>query len=263
MSDKPAWMQELSPVDPGHLERLYNQRIAALRAVDDLIGTVVQALRDTRRLRNTAFLFTSDNGYLLGQHRWQTKVLVYEESIRVPLAIRVPGLRGPATMSAMVLNNDLAPTITALAGVSPDPGHVMDGRSLLPLLDGTAPRWRQRILLDFAPPPQSSSAPSGEDWDLKGENPLAFDIPAYQAVRTGATGDRLSSLVYSEVMDGSGDTELYDLKAGLDGFADPLECRSLHRDPSDLRVWQRQQLKQQLDALRTCGQGTCQLFEEE
>lgn len=262
MQDKPAWMRDLPFQDPVELRRLSNQRLAALRAVDDLIGTVLTALAQTGRLENTAFFFTSDNGYLLGQHRWRTKVLVYEESIRVPLVLRVPGVSGPATVSRMVLNNDLAPTIAALAGATPDPGHVMDGRSLLPLLDGTATRWRRRFLVDFPPPPEAGSGP---DLDLVGQARADLAIPAYVAVRTGDTGDLLARLVYSETMDAGGavtDREFYDLAEGPDGFADPLECTSLHDAASDLRAWQRQQLKQQLDALMTCGQGTCQMLEE-
>ena len=92
MSDKPTWMQQLPQRDPVALARLYNQRIEALRAVDDLIGRVVNALQRVGKLKNTVLLFTSDNGYLLGQHRWESKILVYEESIRVPLVIRIPSL---------------------------------------------------------------------------------------------------------------------------------------------------------------------------
>jgi arylsulfatase A-like enzyme len=264
LGDKPAWMRELPTLDPASLRVLYNQRLAALRALDDLVGTVVTALQQTGRLENTALLFTSDNGYLLGQHRWKSKVLVYEESIRVPLVVRVPGGPVPATVGEMVLNNDLAPTILALAGTSPDPGHAMDGRSLLPLLEGTATHWRQRFLVDFPPPPAAGSG-AGPDWDLAGEGQGGATIPAYVAVRTGATGDLLAHLVYSETMDAAGavtDTELYDLEAGLDGFADPLQCSSLHGSGAALRIWQRQQLAQRLAALKTCGQGTCQLLEE-
>lgn len=264
MNDKPEWMRALPLQDPQELQRLYRQRLASLRAVDDLIGAVLAALQETGRLGNTAFLFTSDNGYLLGQHRWKTKVLVYEESIRMPLVARVPGVAGPPVVSEIVLNNDLAPTILALAGASPDPGHVMDGRSLIPLLDGTATRWRTRFLVDF-PPPSSGDGDAAPDWDLAGEVQIAPAIPPYVAVRTGATGDLLAHLVYSETMDASAtvtDVEFYDLQAGPDGFADPLQCTSLHEAGGPLRVWQRQQLKQRLDALKTCGQGTCQLLEE-
>ena len=264
MQDKPEWMRGLPFRDPQYLQGLYRQRLASLRAVDDLIRTVVTALEQTGRLGNTAFVFTSDNGYLLGQHRWATKVLVYEESIRVPLVVRLPGAAGPATVSEIVLNNDLAPTILALAGVSPDPGHVVDGRPLIPLLDGTATKWRKRFLVDF--PPHTNGGPgAAPDWDLAGELQPSLSIPPYVAIRTGATGDALAHLTLSETLDAAGevtDIELYDLQAGFDGFADPLQCTSLHASGSPLRVWQRQQLEQMLDALKTCGQGTCQLLEE-
>ena len=264
MQDKPGWMHDLPFQDPEALQRLYRQRIASLRAVDDLIGTVITALQQTGRLANTAFFFTSDNGYLLGQHRWKTKVLVYEESIRVPLVVRVPGHPGPAIVREIVLNNDLAPTITALAGVSPDPGHVMDGRSLIPLLDGTAATWRKRFLVDF-PPPATTEGGDTPDFDLAAEVGPGFAIPPYVGIRTGATGDLLAHLTYNETMDAAGvvtDTELYDLETGVDGFADPLQCTSLHGSSAPLRIWQREQLQGQLKELRTCGQGTCQLLEQ-
>jgi N-acetylglucosamine-6-sulfatase len=262
MGDKPEWMRALPPLDAGSLRVLYNQRLASLRAVDDLVGTVITALRETGRLETTALLFTSDNGYLLGQHRWQSKVLVYEESIRVPLVVRLPGRASRATAEEIVLNNDLAPTILALAGASPDPGHILDGRSLLPLLDGSAPRWRRRFLVDFPPPPPGAEETS-PNWDLMGE--AGGSIPAYLAVRTGASGDLLAHTVYSETLDAAGavtDRELYDLAVGADGFADPLQCSSLHAATGPLRVFQRQQLGQQLAALKSCGQGTCQVLEE-
>jgi hypothetical protein len=167
-------------------------------------------------------------------------------------------------VSRIALNNDLAPTILALAGESPDPGHAMDGRSLLPLLDGSAPRWRRRFLVDFPPPAPAADATS-TDWDLAGEAPAGTGIPAYVAVRTGASGDLLAQTVYSQTLDAAGsvtDTELYDLAAGVDGFADPRQCSSLHATASPLRAWQRQQLAGQLAALQTCGQGTCQVLEE-
>jgi N-acetylglucosamine-6-sulfatase len=264
MNDKPAWMRALPHVDPSALRVLYDQRLASLRALDDLVGTVVAALQQTGRLERTALLFTSDNGYLLGQHRWKSKVLVYEESIRVPLVLRVPGRTTPSVVNAIALNNDLAPTILALAGLAPDPGHVMDGRSLLPLLDGTAPQWRRRFLLEYPVLPPGAAAP-GAELDLLGEGLTVADLPPYVAVRTGATGDLLDHLVYSQTLDAAGavtDTELYDLRAGVDGFADPRQCTSLHASTAPLRVFQRQQLAQQLAALKTCGQGTCQQLEE-
>jgi hypothetical protein len=251
-------MQQLPRRDPVALATLYNQRIAALRAVDDLIGRVVNALQTVGKLGNTVLLFTSDNGYLLGLHRWESKILVYEESIRVPLVIRVPGLLGPKRVTQLALNNDLAPTITDLAGVSAT--RAMDGRSLLPLLDGSATTWRKRFLVEVPP----TTIEPANDLDQAGEG-ADMRVSAFLAVRTGlAERPELASLLYSETMNEAGvtDREFYDLHS----TQDPYQIESLHNDPSPARVWQQQQLKQALDALKSCGPGsgqrTCQALEE-
>jgi arylsulfatase A-like enzyme len=239
MGDKPTWMRGLPLLRPAAVENVYNQRIAALRAVDDLIGTLGRRLEVVGAASRTAFIFTSDNGYLLGQHRWRSKVLLYEESIRVPLIVRVPGAGQPPRVEEIALNNDLAPTIAALAGV--EPGLAVDGRSLLPLLEGESPRWRRRFLVEFPPADESAG------------------IPPFFAVRT-ARDPEGGPLVYGETWDFSGaritDREQYDLAL------DPLQLRSLHRHLSPLRVEQRRVLSVQLQQLKTCGGGSCQAIEE-
>jgi hypothetical protein len=239
MGDKPTWMRSLPLLRPEAVENVYNERIAALRAVDDLVGTLGRRLGEVGAASRTAFIFTSDNGYLLGQHRWRSKVLLYEESIRVPLIVRVPGTGQPPRVEAIVLNNDLAPTIAALAGI--EPALAVDGRSLLPLLEGASPRWRERFLVEF--PPADDSA----------------GIPPFFAVRT-ASGAAGGPLLYAETWDFSGtritDREHYDLTL------DPLQLQSLHRRLSPLRVQQRRVLSDELQQLKTCGGGTCQTIEE-
>ena len=121
-------------------EGVYRGRLESLLAVDRMVGEIVSALRDEGELDNTYILFTSDNGYLLGEHGEMGKHLVFEESIRVPLAIRGPGLRAGAKRSEPVQNIDLAPTITELAGVQAQ--RLMDG---VPMLGG-APRDPERDL---------------------------------------------------------------------------------------------------------------------
>jgi arylsulfatase A-like enzyme len=234
MNDKPRWMRSLPLRSAGAVEILYDNRIAALRAVDDLIGRVSAALEAAGALEETAFLFTSDNGYLLGLHRWRSKILLYEESIRVPLLVRLPGAGAPRLLSAFVLNNDLAPTIAALAEVTP--GLAVDGRSLVPLLRGeTDGSWRKRFLVEYPP--------AGE----------RFGIPPFFAVREG-------SLLYGETLNFPGtrttDVEHYDLST------DPFQTRSLHNDFSLRRVLERSVLRNRLQALKACGAGTCQLLEQ-
>jgi hypothetical protein len=132
----------------------------------------------------------------------------------------------------------------------------MDGRSLLPLLDGSAITWRKRFLVEY---PLTTGEPT-HDLDQAGEGADEL-IPAFLAVRTGlAEKSELANLLYSETMNEAGvtDREFYDLHS----TQDPYQIESLHNDLSPARVWQQQQLKQVLDALKSCGQGTCQSLEE-
>lgn len=255
MSDKPRWMRRLPSRDEAELRALYNHRIEALRSVDDLIGTVADALRSAGRLERTVFIFTSDNGYTLGEHRWESKILMYEESIRVPLAIRVPGVTTVRHVGALALNNDLAPTIADLARATPT--LPVDGRSLVPLIRGVTRAWRTRFLVEYPPVAGSGADALGLDIDVAHD--IAQALPPFRAIRTG-DASRAVPLVYAETLDMSGtqvtDRELYDLGV------DPFQLRSLHNDPSPVRVQQRRVLKRQVEALASCGNGTCQTLEQ-
>lgn len=150
VSDKPAWFPvhyaPLTSANIDHLNRFYRHRLEALRAVDDMIGLIVQHLVAANRWNDTLLVFTSDNGWLYGEHRVVGKVFAYEESIRVPLLMRGPGIP-PGVRNAMVLNNDLAPTLATLGGATP--GLVCDGRDLTPLLTAdNPPDWRRRFLIE-------------------------------------------------------------------------------------------------------------------
>jgi N-acetylglucosamine-6-sulfatase len=99
------------------------------------------------QLNNTYIVFTSDNGFHLGQHRLNHgKETGFEEDIHTPLLIRGPGLPAGRVVDSLTVNIDFAPTFAELAGAT-TPGFV-DGRSLVPLLDGTLPTtWRNSFLL--------------------------------------------------------------------------------------------------------------------
>ena len=110
--------------------------------------------------RTRSSLFTSDNGYFLGERGLAGKWLIYEESIRVPLIVadpRLPEERRGTTRPEMALNLDLAPTLLDLAGVEVPAAY--EGRSLVPLLRGETPDWRTDFLVehrfDHAEIPQS------------------------------------------------------------------------------------------------------------
>lgn len=156
VSDKPTYIQERPVLDEtqvADLARRYRCQLASLRSVDRSTKQLLVALEDAGELRNTVFVFTSDNGLFMGEHRLRSgKGLPYDEAVQVPLAIRVPAhyLRGgehAQAVDAQTANIDLAPTILKLAGAQPcaaaDSCRAFDGRSLLPLIEGRTPSWAE------------------------------------------------------------------------------------------------------------------------
>jgi arylsulfatase A-like enzyme len=237
MSDKPYWLQEISAMSSNQadcVETVFQNRLEALRSVDDLIKTIVETLEETKRLDNTVLIFTSDNGYLLGEHRLnQYKSYAYEESIRVPLYLRVPGFSGPQTIDSIVLNNDLAPTIANLANATS--GLEVDGRSLIPLLeDPKRSDWRKRFLIEHYG--------SGE-----------IKPPTFHAVRTGSRESHFPNYLYVIYEDEENSSELYDLNN------DPYQLESLHKAESCGA--QREYLEKWISELKECGNGSCQSLE--
>jgi N-acetylglucosamine-6-sulfatase len=198
-------------------------RSESLLAVDRMVERIIKALRASDELANTYLIFTSDNGYLLGEHGHIGKRLGYEESVRVPLVVRGPGIPQRKRVPELVQNIDLAPTVVDISGA--EAGLEMDGRSLLPLLEnagGTAPSAfkHRNLLLEYL---------------VKWEK--------FAGVRTPG------GFVYIEYWDGT--TELYDLDQ------DPWELRNPAGEPSYRRVQAR--LDARLDRLRACaGSDECQ-----
>lgn len=164
VSDKPSTVRNKPLLTPEQQTSvgttLPTDQCRALLSVDDGVAAVLRALQDTDRLGNTLIVFMSDHGLFLGEHRLQWKVLTYEEAIHIPLVIRydpltrnVPGVDG-----RLVVNVDIAPTIVDLLGLAvtpgcPDPpygpcGGEFEGRSLIPILDGSASDWRSDILVE-------------------------------------------------------------------------------------------------------------------
>jgi N-acetylglucosamine-6-sulfatase len=154
VSDKPAWARRqdrLSPQERKAIDRLRLRQYRSLLAVDRMVARLVGILKEDGRLHDTVLVFTSDNGVLWGEHRLEKKGFVYEESIRAPLVIRYDRLvSGPLSEDSIALNIDLAPTLAELAGVAP--ATAVDGRSLVPVLDGSPGRWRNRFLVEHLGP---------------------------------------------------------------------------------------------------------------
>ena len=145
VSDKPSAVARRDRIGPGDLERIrrdYRCGLAALRALDDSVDSIVGELRASGQLDRTILVFTSDQGVFAGQHRiTRGKNKPYEEALDVPLVIRGPGIVAGRTVAAPVANADLAPTLLDLAGVSiaPELARPIDGVSLAPQLAGAVP----------------------------------------------------------------------------------------------------------------------------
>ena len=153
VSDKPAHIRALPRINAtaeAQILKTYRSRLESLLAVDEAVAAIVNALQANGELANTLFIFTSDNGWLQGEHRIRSgKIHPYEESIRVPLILRGPGLAANTQRTTQASNVDLAPTVLAAGGAVP--GIVVDGRSLLPLATGARP-----VLIETGPRPDGS-----------------------------------------------------------------------------------------------------------
>jgi N-acetylglucosamine-6-sulfatase len=148
---KPAWLEQSVPTWHGLKGPLYGQKeygrfvrsyIGTIASVEDSLGRILAALERTGQLDSTLIVYTTDNGFALGEHGRVDKRTMYEESIRVPLLVRYPPLvpKGKE-VTRMVLNIDLAPSILDLCGVAKLEG--IHGRSWKPLLAGDDRGWRR------------------------------------------------------------------------------------------------------------------------
>jgi arylsulfatase A-like enzyme len=147
MSDKPRLMQRLPFLTNDQIAAIqtdWRRRQETLQSLDRGIATIVDALTRNGQLDNTHILFTSDNGYLQGEHRVDDrKNLCYDEAAKVPLCWRQPG--GTETfILAPVLNMDVTTAMLELAGATA--GYPLDGRSLVPLLSGDVDGWNTAVL---------------------------------------------------------------------------------------------------------------------
>jgi arylsulfatase A-like enzyme len=163
--------------------------------VDRAVADIVDAMSRTGRLANAVIIFTGDNGWALGTHRWTWKSCSYEDCIKQPLLIWAPGI-APRNEAALASNIDLAPTIAEFAGVTPPPGFV-NGRSLVPLLTNPGTSWRDALLIEY--------------------------LGAVVESKQRFSGVRTSRYMYAEYQ--NGDKELYDLNV------DPFELVNVIDDP--------------------------------
>ncbi len=247
MSDKPPFMQGFPPLtdaDIASFDSYQRKRMQMLAAVDELVAGVIQTLDVEGLLSNTYVVFTSDNGYHMGQHRFAAgKGTPYEEDTHVPFMVRGPGIPAGATRADVGAIIDLAPTFAEIAGATL--GVPSDGRSMVSLWQTTDPvPWRTGVLLEHWQPP-----PTGElDTRLALEPPDPFDQqlkdldvenPDYRAIRTPA---------YKYISRGN-IFELYDM------VNDPYEIYNQYNDATPAF---KTALQNWLTAQYACAGPTCQ-----
>lgn len=132
-------------------QRYMRDYLKCVQSVDENIGRLMSYLEQEGLLENTLIVYTSDQGFYMGEHGWFDKRFIYEESLRTPLMVRLPdnwsGKRGIKT-GKMVQNIDHAPTFVELAGINVP--QEMQGMSYLPILNGENPaQWRESIYYHY------------------------------------------------------------------------------------------------------------------
>jgi N-acetylglucosamine-6-sulfatase len=213
VNDKPwflgRWHGPLTPTEHVAILARSRARRASLLAVDEAVARIVKELRRAGELDKTLIIFTSDNGFMQGEHRVpQGKMLPYDPSTRVPLLMRGPGIPAGRRSRALVGNVDLASTILDLTPATTR--RRLDGRSILPFA-------RNPRLLSARPLLHETGGNGvfGRRRE-EGARGLQPRVPAYRAVRT----NRWLYVSYK-----GGQQELYDAKR------DPAQLRSLAADP--------------------------------
>lgn len=203
---------------PDNIRKHARDYYASVQQMDAAVGRVIRETERRGLSDNTWIIFMGDNGWFLGEHGLTSKVLPYEESMRVPMAISGPGTSAQV-VDDLVLNIDLTATIYELAGIPvPDTLH---GRSLLPIVAGQTPKdWRQSFMYE-APTPQLGSRPL---WAIRNER--------WKYVET-------------QVDDKSTFTELYDLSS------DAIELNNVVDAPANQETVQRlaEELRSQKQAI--------------
>jgi N-acetylglucosamine-6-sulfatase len=243
----PMWLGKRAPLGPKQIATIdsqYRMRAQAVEAVDKLVADVEAKLAADGVLRNTYIVFSSDNGYHLGQHRLlRGKQTAFDTDIRVPLIVAGPGVPHGKVVRQVTQNVDLYPTFLELAGARVRPA--VEGHSLLPLLHPHAarPRWRSVALVEH----HGLGDPADPDFE---EGRRSGNPTTYEAIRISTR--HLAGFrgpvegVYVEYRDPEHEIEYYDIRK------DPLERRNV---ASRLTAAQKAELHRTLMRLEHCHDG--------
>ena len=229
----PRWLQSYPPLTAKEIATInetFRKRAQSVQAVDRMIGNLEREVAARGLTKSTYFVFSSDNGFHMGEHRLQPgKLTAFDTDIRVPLVVVGPGIQPGRTISNLAENIDLTPTFEQLAGVPVRPS--VDGTSLVSLLLGQPTgSWRKGVLVEHHGP---EPKPGDPDFQL----PPSGNPPSYEALRQ-------ENSVYVEYVDG--EHEFYNT------FTDPNELRNIY---GTLNAATRARLHKELTTLRTCHGG--------
>ncbi|MDD4114591.1 MAG: DUF4976 domain-containing protein, partial [Massilibacteroides sp.] len=202
-------------------QRYLKDYLRCIKTIDDEVGRLLDYLEKEGLMENTIIVYTSDQGFYMGEHGWFDKRFMYEESFRTPLIIRYPKAKQKGIVcDELVQNIDYAPTYLAAANIE-QPVY-MTGKSLIPLMNGEMPKnWRQYLYYHY------------------------YDYPAiHQVQRHDGVRDERYKLIHFYGEKGEVNcNELYDLKT------DPNEINNLYGQTEYVDIQQR--LLKQLTQFRT------------
>jgi arylsulfatase A-like enzyme len=197
-------------------QRYMQDYLGTIAAVDEGVGKVLDYLEEAGLLENTIVVYTSDQGFYLGEHGWFDKRFMYEESFRTPLLIRYPKEIKPGTkIDKLVQNLDFAPTLLDYARI--EIPEEMQGESFRMLLNGKSDKWRDAVYYTY------------------------YEYPSVHMVKRhyGVATDRYKLMHFYYDID---EWEMYDL------HADPMEMNNIYDDPAYTEV--REMLHRRLQELR-------------
>ncbi|MGI8696827.1 MAG: sulfatase family protein [Mycobacteriales bacterium] len=236
-ANAPAWLTRIPPLsakDDTSIDVEFRKRVQSVQAVDDMIGHLEQELQAKGLARNTYFVFSSDNGYHMGDYRLRPgKQTAFDTDIKVPLMVTGPAVPAGKQVTAMTSSIDLAPTFETLGGASVP--SAVDGTSLVRSWHGQPPDHpRQGVLVEHHGPDTTATDPDKPP-------PRSGNPPSYEAIRT-------ATALYVEYTDGA--REYYDT------VADPNELFNLAATVPSSRLGPMQRA---LAALKSChGASRCQ-----
>lgn len=196
--------------------RYIKDYLRTIKSVDDGVGELLDYLEEAGLAENTIVVYTSDQGFYLGEHGWFDKRFMYEESFRTPLLIRYPKeIKKGTVINALVQNLDFAPTFLDYAGIKAP--QEMQGESFRKLVAGKTKKWRDAVYYTY------------------------YEYPAVHMVKRhyGVATDRYKLIHFYYDID---EWEMYDLET------DSMEMKNIYDDPAYADI--REKLHKKLDDLR-------------